>query len=122
MYKRISAAEDERALTELKVELIDRFGPLPDPVQNLFRVTQFKLRAEALGIEKIDAGAQSGRIEFGPTPKVHALNIVKMVQTRPQTYKLEGADQLKFMIPMEEAAERLNAVDTLLETLSASAD
>ena len=43
LYKRISNAETEDQLRELQVEMIDRFGLLPEPVKNLFRVTTLKL-------------------------------------------------------------------------------
>lgn len=121
MYKRIASMTDEHGLTELKVELIDRFGPLPDPIKNLFSVTQIKLYAEAMGIEKIDAGPERGRIQFGQNTHVDALKIVKLVQTQPQIYRLEGADRLKFEIPMVEHTTRLATVESLLENLSEKA-
>lgn len=52
MYKRIANARTEAELDELQVEMIDRFGLLPDATRNLFRVTALKLRADALGIER----------------------------------------------------------------------
>src|SRR5208282_1270557 len=45
LYKRIAAAADDEALGELEAEMIDRFGPLPVPIQNLMRITRLKLRA-----------------------------------------------------------------------------
>ena len=56
LYKRISNAKTADDLRELQVEMIDRFGLLPEPTKNLFAVTDLKLSAEALGITKIDAG------------------------------------------------------------------
>ena len=117
MYKRIASASNEAALTELKVEIIDRFGLLPDPLLALFRVTQLKLLAGTLGIAKIDAGPESGRIEFGADPQVHPLVLVKLVQNQPQKYKLEGADRLRFTLPMEERDQRFAAVEQLLDIL-----
>ncbi len=40
LYKRIASARDADGLRELQVEMIDRFGLLPDPVKNLFAVTR----------------------------------------------------------------------------------
>jgi len=64
MYKRIASADNEDELRELQVEMIDRFGLLPDNVKNLFRVTSFKLKATPLGIRKIEFGKDGGRIIF----------------------------------------------------------
>ncbi len=118
MYKRIANAADAGALKELQVEMIDRFGLLPDPVKNLFRITQLKLTAELLGIEKLDAGASAGKIEFNKEPQVDPMAIIKMVQTQPQKYQLAGANCLKFMHDMEHAEARLSTVETLVDSLA----
>ncbi|UTA49395.1 transcription-repair coupling factor [Simiduia sp. 21SJ11W-1] len=118
MYKRIANAADANDLKELQVEMIDRFGLLPDPLKNLFRITQLKLTAEALGVEKLDAGASAGRIDFSKEPKVDPMAIIQMVQTQPQKYQLAGASSLKFMHDMEHPEARLGAVEQLLESLA----
>ncbi|MGD8430297.1 MAG: transcription-repair coupling factor, partial [Ectothiorhodospiraceae bacterium] len=40
LYKRIANASDRDQLRELQVEMIDRFGLLPEPAKNLFRLTE----------------------------------------------------------------------------------
>lgn len=117
LYKRLTSAETEDALEKLQVEMIDRFGILPEPLKNLFRVTQLRLRAEKLGIAKIEASARGGKVEFGSDTKVEPLQIVKLVQTQPQNYKLSGANQLHFSIETETADARINLVNNLLDTL-----
>jgi len=118
-YKRISNARDDDQLDELRVELVDRFGSLPESTKNLFQLTKIKLRAQSLGLSKVDAGPRGGRVEFGPDTQVHPLTIVKMVQIQPQFYKLDGADKLKFAIETETAEQRLDMINELLQKLSA---
>jgi transcription-repair coupling factor (superfamily II helicase) len=117
LYKRISNAKSSDELQELQVEMIDRFGLLPEPTKNLFAVTDIKLDAEALGISKIDAGAAGGRLEFSGETKVDPMRLVKMIQTQPRRYKLEGASKLRFMAVLEEPAQRLEYVKELLTSL-----
>lgn len=119
MYKRLASAESEDALKDLQVEMIDRFGLLPEATKNLVRVTQIKLKAIALGIKKIEASARGGRIEFGSETKVEPLALVKLVQAQPVAYRLEGANQLKFALTMESNEQRLQQVSELLTKLSA---
>ena len=57
-------------LDELRAEMIDRFGPMPNYALSLFRCAQIKLRAADLGIRKIDAGAASGYATGGPVGAV----------------------------------------------------
>jgi transcription-repair coupling factor (superfamily II helicase) len=118
MYKRLANAESEEALRDLQVEMIDRFGLLPEPTKNLIRVTQLKLTAQRLGIAKLEAGARSGRIEFSGETRVDPLNIVQLVQSQPQFYRLEGANHLKFALDMENSETRLRVVADLLERLT----
>ena len=52
-YRRISSADSNEMLRELQIELIDRFGLLPEQLKHLLRITQIKLLTLKLGIEKI---------------------------------------------------------------------
>nr|WP_288499733.1 transcription-repair coupling factor [uncultured Pseudomonas sp.] len=120
LYKRIANATDEDGLKELQVEMIDRFGLLPEPTKNLVRITLLKLQAERLGIKKIDAGPQGGRIEFAAETPVDPLTLIKLIQSAPNRYKFEGATLFRFSVPMERAEERFNTLEALLERLLAT--
>ena len=117
LYKRIANAKKASELKDIQVEMIDRFGLLPDAVKNLFRQTELKLVAEKIGIVKIDAGETSGRIEFTKSTKVDPLVIVQLVQQNPLKYKLEGATKLKFELESKTVDEKINEVNSLLKLL-----
>ncbi|HHH44883.1 MAG TPA: transcription-repair coupling factor, partial [Gammaproteobacteria bacterium] len=119
LYKRIASAADESELRELQVEMIDRFGLLPDPVKQLFSITALKLRAVPLGIRKIDAGEAGGRLIFGPEPDVDPATIIQLIQGQPQHYSLDGPDKIRFRFDMANVAVRIASVDRLLDNLSA---
>ncbi len=118
LYKRIANAADEDGLKELQVEMIDRFGLLPEPTKNLVRLTLLKLQAEKLGITKIDAGPKGGRIEFSADTSVDPMVLIKLIQSQPNRYKFEGATLFKFQVPMERPEERFNTLEALLERLA----
>jgi len=115
MYKRISASGDDDDLRELQVEMIDRFGLLPEPLKLLFRVTQLKLKAEKYGIKKIDANVKTGRIEFKTQTPIDPISLVEMIQNDPQTYKLGGANSLQFTHNCDEGADKLDFISELLD-------
>lgn len=117
LYKRIASAASEEELKELQVEMIDRFGLLPEPTKHLIRLTLLKLQAEELGIAKIDAGPQGGRIEFAAHTSVDPMVLIKLIQSQPKRYKFEGATVLKFQVPMERPEDRFNTLEALLERL-----
>ncbi|MBT3427903.1 MAG: transcription-repair coupling factor [Gammaproteobacteria bacterium] len=118
LYKRIANAENEDQLRELQVEMIDRFGLLPSPVKNLFRLTQIKLQAEHLGIKKVDVGEKSGKIEFLQETRVSAGEIVSLVQSNPHRFRLTSANQLSFKDNMEDREKRFQQIEKLLDRLS----
>tara|TARA_B110000046_G_scaffold54247_1_gene60683 strand:- start:7 stop:1533 length:1527 start_codon:yes stop_codon:yes gene_type:complete len=117
MYKRISACKDADELRELQVEMIDRFGMLPKPLQLLFRVTQLKLAAQGFGISKIDANAVSGRFEFRSDTKVDGLSLIELVQQQPQLFKFSGPNQLNFTHNAEQPDDKLDFIDAVLARL-----
>ena len=121
LYKRIAGARNTDALRGLQVEMIDRFGLLPEPVKNLFAVAAIKLAATALGIRKLELGDKGGRVLFDPQPNIDPINVIKLVQTQPKTYALDGQDKLKIRLELPAVAERLGAAQLLLRALSVKA-
>jgi len=117
MYKRIASADNEDRLHALEVEMIDRFGLLPIQVKSLFRVARLRVAATALGVVKIEASTGGGVVEFGAKTAVDPLVIVTMVQQRPKEFKLEGGTRLRFIRDLSEHVERIEFVETLIDTL-----
>ena len=118
LYKRISSARDSEALRELQVEMIDRFGLLPDPVKHLFAIAELKLQCDALGIRKLELGENGGRLVFEAKPKVDPMSVIRMIQQQPKLYSMDGPDKLKVRLPLPEAADRFNAARGLLAALA----
>ncbi|MDR5907275.1 transcription-repair coupling factor [Franzmannia qiaohouensis] len=118
MYKRIASAEDEAALKELQVELVDRFGLLPAPLKTLMRQTRLRQRAERLGISRLEAGPQRGRAIFATGTAVDPMTLVTLIQKDPVHYRLDGADTLRFELEMETEETRFSVVEGLLERLN----
>jgi transcription-repair coupling factor (superfamily II helicase) len=117
LYKRIASVTTREELDELKVELVDRFGPMPLYAQTLFRVTQLKLRAGRLGVRKIDAGATSGYFVFDAENKVDPKRVLKLVQGRPKEYRLDGALKLRFAHDARTEEKLFTRVEQLLDQL-----
>ena len=117
LYKRIASAADAEQLREIQVEMIDRFGLFPDPLKNLIEVTRLKIRANELGINKIDVSDKGGSILFSDTPNIDPIKIIQLIQNKPETYKLDGKNKLRFFLSLEDNSIRFQAVEELLDTL-----
>lgn len=121
LYKRIAGATEQGQLDDLKGEIIDRFGLLPQSVQNLLTITALKLQAQTLGIIKVDIGDTKGKLEFSKTTAVEPIAIVRLVQQQANTYRLDGASTLRVDRQLPEFADRVAFVQELFTVLSAPA-
>lgn len=121
-YKRISDATDIESLDQLQIEMIDRFGLLPDPAKNLFSITEIKLQLAPIGIKKLTANSKFIKVEFLEKNKLDPVKIIKLIQSRPNTFKLMNQSQLKIMMLEHPIDQRVNKVtekiDKILECVS----
>lgn len=119
-YKRISNANDKEALTDIRTEMIDRFGALPDQTKQLFAIHGLRLQAEPLKINKIDANSNSMTLEFAPDTPVDALAIIKLIQSDGQHYRMNGASGIRYQHSEKLATpqQRVSVIQDLLRYFS----
>ena len=122
LYKRIASASSDEELRDLQVELIDRFGLLPEAARNLMQIAAIKLDAVLLGIEKIDAADAGGYLVFGAEARVDPLRLVQLVQNDGHRYRMLGAHRLQFRMNMAETTDRFAKIGALLSELAPHAD
>ncbi len=115
LYKRIASAANETALNEIQVEMIDRFGLLPEATKHLFAATLLKLKAKPFGIRKIEANQKGGRIIFNAKANIDPLSIIQLIQTEPKQYQFDGGDKFRFHIQTETATQRITMIEELLK-------
>ena len=117
MYKRIASAANKEELRDLQVEMIDRFGLLPEQTKNLFQLTHLKLKATPLGIRKIEANSAGARLLFDKQPNIDPMKIILLIQQQPRLYKLDGNEKLRVIKPLPDFNSRLGEIDSLLTNL-----
>ena len=120
LYKRIASARNNEEQRELQVELIDRFGLLPDPTKTLFRLTALKLKAAPLGIRSIKLGTAGGRVRFTERPNVDPQSVIRLVQGHGTTYQFDGQDRLRIVKELDTFADRYREAEHLLDALKIS--
>jgi transcription-repair coupling factor (superfamily II helicase) len=118
LYKRISAAETAEQLRELQVELIDRFGLLPDSAKNLMRMAVIKKSATRLGIEKIDAADGGGYLVFGSNSRIDPVALVQLVQNDSRRFRLQGSHRLQIKDDLADLEKRFVTIENLLDRLA----
>ncbi|TQV77166.1 transcription-repair coupling factor [Aliikangiella marina] len=118
LYKRIANAKDEKALKDLQIELIDRFGLLPEPAKVLFSATELKLRLSKLGVVKLEANDSVITVEFNQAPTIDTSKLINLIQTNPSKYKLLQGTTLKVTSPNNNLEHRRQQIDSLIESLT----
>ncbi len=120
-YKRIASAKSEHDLDEIKVELIDRFGTLPDAARNLLDIARLRQQAQKLGIRKLECNEKGGVIEFNEKNNVNPVWLIGLLQKQPQHYRLDGPTRLKFFQELEERKTRMDWVRQFMRQLEENA-
>jgi transcription-repair coupling factor (superfamily II helicase) len=118
IYKRISSAENKQELESIQVELINRFGLIPIEVKNLFAITKIKLYANSFDIKKIELSDKEGFIIFKDNPNINQKNILDLITTQPQNYKLSSSNKLCINKQFTNDSDRFQFIQTLLNKLS----
>ncbi len=114
LYKRIAQAQDLEALNDIQVEMIDRFGLLPEPTKQLFIQAEIRLRAQALGISEVDVGDAGGSVKFESTTPVPVNSLLALLQSNPKEFKLAGSDTLRFIRELESGEARRHYIEKLM--------
>jgi transcription-repair coupling factor (superfamily II helicase) len=117
IYKRLANCEHHDALEQLKEELIDRFGPLPDAAATLIESHDLRLVGKPLDLVKIDASSSAITIQFGRDTPIHPHRVIQLVQSRRQ-YKLAGQDRLRIEKSIAVLHERVNEIKNILRDLA----
>lgn len=114
LYKRIASANDDSKLKDIKVEMIDRFGLLPDPVIYLLEIAALKRYGKELGISRIKFSDKGGFIEFLDNHKLSVDFLISLIQKNPESYQLNGANKIKLLQTNLSRQERLQFLQQLL--------
>jgi transcription-repair coupling factor (superfamily II helicase) len=114
LYKRIANAKNDTELDQLKIEMIDRFGLLPDQVKSLFTVASLKIECNQLGIAKLDLGDKGGKIEFVEKPNVEPIKVIQLIQSASHIYKMVGSSLIKIDKQFSSHDKKLQFVKDIL--------
>ena len=97
---------------------MDRFGALPEPARQLFRIARLRVVAARCGVERFDIGAGSGSVTFVDDPPVDTGALILFVQRHSKTMRFDGPKKLRFSGAWQETEERFAAAQALLDGLA----
>lgn len=123
IYKRLSGCENSDEISEIRMELADRFGimrdgSLPEKVENLLSVHRIRVSAKELGIYKIDANVDNINLYFNLDNNfnISPEKILQILRKNPK-WMLKGNDRIQITAPTIKVSERINLVNQAFSLL-----
>jgi len=121
LYRRINELDAKGDLEGFAAEMIDRFGPLPDPTQNLLTLIEIKRNCITAGVAKLDAGPKGALVAFQNDQCPNLEGLVSYVQRLQGTAKLRPDNRLVITRAWNDPKARLNGALQLSRGLAKAA-
>ncbi len=119
LYRKIASTPNEHELNQLKDEMRDRFGKVPDEVNTLFLVKALKLKSQMLGVSKLSLKERSGRVVFNERDNINIVGIRNLIHEYPGTVKrIDAESTLQFTHSLKSEEERIKRAFLILKTLA----
>ena len=117
LYRRLATLVDPREIEAFAAELIDRFGPLPQEVENLLQIVAIKRLCRAAGVSKIDAGDKGAVVSFHNDRVENLEGLLAFIQSQAGRVKLRPDQKLVYRRNWDDAKSRVRGVKLLLDEL-----
>jgi transcription-repair coupling factor (superfamily II helicase) len=118
LYRRINEFEEAERIEAFGAELIDRFGPLPEPTENLLTLMGIKLNARTANIAKLDVGAKGALVSFWEDKFPNIDGLLTYVERLKGTAKLRPDMKLSVTRDWDNPRARLNGALQLSKGLA----
>jgi len=122
LYRRLAHLADADEIEAFAAELIDRFGPLPDEVENLMQTVAIKQLCRRANIDKVDAGPKGATVEFRDNRFANPAGLIGFINEQAGRVKLRPDHRLVYRGQWDEAAQRLKGVHRLAGELAKLAE
>jgi transcription-repair coupling factor (superfamily II helicase) len=120
LYKRLASCRDDDEVDGIRDELLDRFGPLPDPAHNLIEVIRLKIAARRLGIVAIDAQRGELVLTAGEDTRLDPQRLVNLMTQARSGVRVAPGHKIFAPAPAGDAPALVGAAQRLLANLSAT--
>jgi transcription-repair coupling factor (superfamily II helicase) len=117
LYRRIAQIADPQDVDALASEIVDRFGPLPEEVNNLLEVVALKPLCRAAGIDKIEAGPKGATLSFHDNRFANPEGLVGFIAAQAGSVRLRPDHKLVYRRNWEDPAQRMTGLRKLVDDL-----
>ncbi len=117
LYRRLSTLETDHDIEAFAAEMIDRFGPIPPEVEQLFEIVAIKALCRRAHVEKIDAGPKGVIVSFRDNQFANPAGLVRFVSEQGTQAKVRPDMRIVFIRDFETMKQRLAGARRILRSL-----
>ena len=122
LYRRLAGFETDQELNTFAAELIDRFGPFPEEVDQLLKITAIKVLCRRANIDKVEGGPKGIIVSFHNNAFANPAGLIKYVTEQGTFAKVRPDMRVVFVRDVESVDERLKTTTTILRNLATIAE
>jgi transcription-repair coupling factor (superfamily II helicase) len=118
LYRRLASMTEQEDIDRIAIEMVDRFGPMPEEVKNLLDIITIKQLCKRAQIEKIEAGPKGAVVTFRKNQFNAVEKLIQYVHKQMGTVKLRPDQKLTYLRAWDDVAIRMKGVQTLAQDLA----
>ena len=118
LYRRLADLENDSDVEAFAAELIDRFGKIPDEVENLLDIVRIKQMCRMACVDKVEAGPKGAVIGFRKDTPPNIPALMQWIQEQRGTVKLRPDQKLVAVKAWDSTAQRVRGVQILMKQLA----
>ncbi len=117
LYKRLSTLESDEEIDAFGAELIDRFGSLPEEVEQLLKIVAIKSMCRRANVAKVDAGPKGVVIAFRDNSFANPEGLVRYVSDQGSLARVRPDMSIVFIDDFDTPADRMKGTAAILRDL-----
>lgn len=119
LYRRLNDLDEKQEIEGFAAEMIDRFGALPDEVENLLEILTVKQLCKKAGVSNVDAGPKGAVIAFRNNMPPNVEGVMKWITTKAGTVKIRPDQKLTIIRSWQKPMQRIKGMQAILKELVA---
>ncbi len=119
LYRRLNDFHDKQEIEGFAAEMIDRFGDLPEEVENLLEILSVKQLCKRAGVSVVDAGPKGALIRFHNDQPSNVDGLMAWITRKAGTIKIRPDQRISIIRNWPKPMNRIKGMQTILKELVA---
>lgn len=118
LYRRLNDLVEKEEIEGFAAEMIDRFGDLPEEVENLIDILAIKQLCKKAGVSHVDAGPKGATIAFHKNAPPNVDGLMTWILTKAGSVKIRPDQKLSAIRAWPKTAQRVKGIQNLMKELA----